>query len=80
MARDVTAARFELANGWTVSICPDVAPALCSVAAWPTGDEFEWFKFAGGNRDKRCWNAQDIIEAMAEIATAKPLVRGDPFA
>lgn len=78
MSRPVHAARFALANGWTLSICPDVRPAICSVAAWPTGDtptraeDMTWFKFASGDEDKRCWNGQDIIDAFAEIAEAKP--------
>lgn len=76
----VPAARFDLASGWTVSICPDVTPALCSIAAWPTDTETEWFKFAGGARDKRCWSAQDIIDALAEIGAVKPIIKGDPFA
>lgn len=80
MSKSIHASRFDLANGWTVSFCPDVQPAICSVAAWPTNTETEWFLFADGGRDKRCYCGQDVVEAIAEIAAVKPkTAAGDLF-
>lgn len=69
---------LDLKNGWTVSIShDDTPPALCSVAAWPTGLNDKsvpltsWFDF-DGRIDQRCGNIADLREALARVDAAPP--------
>ena len=71
--------RFNLPNGWTLSICEEIAPAICNVAAWPTrqGDAVTggmWFQFGGpgGDCDVRCFSLDDMLAAIEAVRTAEP--------
>ncbi len=68
--------RFDLPNGWTVSVCEEIVPAICNVAAWPTsqGDAVEggrWFDFGGGDCDVRCYCLHDMLSAIDTVRNAE---------
>lgn len=72
---------LHLTNGWTVSISDgDTPPAICSVAAWPSANDDEtvtedledWFTFSEDRKEVRCWNVNDIRDALAEVEAAEP--------
>ncbi len=68
--------RFNLPNGWTVSVCEEIAPAICNVAAWPTsqGDAASggrWFDFGGGDCDVRCYCLDDMLSAINAVRNAE---------
>lgn len=73
--------RLALENGWTFSIAPDMRPAICAVAAWPTAETNDrvtpeslarWFTFSDGKQDRRCYDVEGLAESLAEVAAAQP--------
>lgn len=71
--------RFNLPNGWTLSICKEIAPAICSVAAWPTSQGEPkvgcvWFDFAGESDDVRCYCLDDMLTAINAVRNAEAVL------
>jgi hypothetical protein len=67
--------RFNLPNGWTLSICEDLEPAICNVAAWPTSQGEPkvggaWFDFGGRGGDVRCFDLDDMLAAIDAVRKA----------
>lgn len=66
--------QLELANGWTLSIVPDLMDGFFSIAAWPTSDnksvasiDRKWFAFEGGRIEMRTNDITELLEITALV-------------
>ena len=66
--------QLDLANGWTLSIVPDLTEGFYSIAAWQTSDndpvvaaDRKWFGFEGGRIECRTADIAEFLEAAAQV-------------
>ena len=63
--------QLELANGWTLSIVPDLHVGFYSVAAWPTSDnsgrDREWHLFEHGGEECRVTDIAGLLEVTEQV-------------
>ena len=66
--------QLDLANGWTLSIVPDLTDRFYSIAAWQTSDnnpvaaiDRKWFGFEGGAIECRTADIAEFLEAAAQV-------------
>lgn len=64
--------RFNLPNGWTLSIAPEIPAAVCSVAAYQTdASDRELFVFdEAGRQELRCYDIDDLLAAIDAVRKA----------
>jgi len=70
--------KLDLANGWTLSVVPDLDDVYWSAAAWPTDDpevaqweDRRWFVFPLGGIECRIANIDALIEIAELVAKAE---------
>ncbi len=78
--------QLDLANGWTLSIVPDLTDGFYSVAAWQTSDtdpvaaaDRKWFVFKGRRMECRTVDIAEFLEAAAQVVKV-PNAQGKPTA
>jgi hypothetical protein len=72
--------KLSFPNGWTANAAPDTLPAYYNIMAWPTRqDNHTWecvrfYVWQGDEKkiDVRLFSMIDLIDRLAEIATAEP--------
>lgn len=70
--------KLNLANGWTLSVVPDLHKPFFSACAWPTSDPEvapaetrRWLAFEHGGIERRFLDVDDLIEIAEFVSKAE---------